>query len=184
MAVATDPGGDLLVEDQFRVLMPAVRERHHEDVRRAQPAAPRVQERSRRAKVHLGFLAGGRVHSHYRLLRGRAQTVNEAADRGVAAAIAALPQPVEDRHHLDPLRQELLYHRLKWLHGGRGAGQRRWWTQHRGQRRDVRDLPVAIQIAGRPRQLAVLAHRLAGEVQVLRDLPLALTKPEPMDEIT
>ena len=51
--VQRQPGGDLLVKNQFGVLMPTVAQRSHKGIGRAQPTTDRVEQPADAAKVNL-----------------------------------------------------------------------------------------------------------------------------------
>src|SRR5262249_6942443 len=161
---------------QLRVLMAAVAEGHHEDVGRPQAATARVEEGAGRTEIDLSFLSRGGVDADHRLVGGWAKMADEAAGRGKDSGGTPLPVPAEDGHHFDVLRQELLDDRLV----GPDRGWRTWkdwgWPEKSVESGDVRQFARGIEMAGRLGQLPVLAHRLAGNMQVLRDPPLALAK--------
>lgn len=58
-AVQSPPGRARLVEDEFGVLVPAARQRHHEHPRPTELVSVGVEELTGRAKVHLGLLPRG-----------------------------------------------------------------------------------------------------------------------------
>jgi hypothetical protein len=118
VAVAGQPGADLLVEDELGVLMTAVAERHDEDPGATRPAADRVEQRPRAAEIHLRFFARSGVHPHHRVRSRWLERVHEAADRRIAARIAAFTEPIEDGHLLYARGEQLLHLGAVRLDGG------------------------------------------------------------------
>jgi len=70
MAVAGEPGGNILAPDQLGVLMPAEAERHDKDPGLAQLAGVGVEEPRTGAEVDLSGFTGGEVQAHGGLERG------------------------------------------------------------------------------------------------------------------
>ena len=90
VAMAGEPGGDILAPDELGVLMPAEAQRHDEDPGLAQLAGVGVEEARAGAEVDLGGFAGGEVQTHRGLERGRLVGLQKPADGRVAAAEAVL----------------------------------------------------------------------------------------------
>jgi hypothetical protein len=80
VAVAGQPGADLLVEDQLGVLMAAIAERHHEHPRASGAAADRIEQRASTDEIHLRLLARRGVHADDGVGSGRLERAHEAAD--------------------------------------------------------------------------------------------------------
>ncbi len=108
--VELQPGRHALIEDELHVLIAAPGQRHHEGPGAAQLARLGIDHAPRVAEVHLRLLARLALHPHRRLWARRRQVVQEAVDRGQAAAVAPLPQSLPDRRPLDPLRVQLADH--------------------------------------------------------------------------
>jgi hypothetical protein len=105
------PGRDPLVEDELRVLMPAVRQRHDKDVGHAQALVAGVDELAGGAEVHLRLLPGPDMHPHRHVRSPGPQLGDEPAHRCVAAAVAVVgAQPVVDRHRLHASVQQVFDH--------------------------------------------------------------------------
>lgn len=110
--MAAEPGRDLLIEHERRVLVAAVGEGHHEDP--CLPGFPRlrVDHLSRRTEVHLGLLARADLDPHKRGRRSPFDGNHIPAERRIAPLITVVvSQSLKDRHHLHALLPELLDHR-------------------------------------------------------------------------
>jgi hypothetical protein len=90
VAMAGEPGGDILAPDELGVLMPAQAERHDEDPGLAQLIGVGVEDARTGAEVDLSGFAGGEVQAHRGLERCGLVGLQEAADGRVAAAEAVL----------------------------------------------------------------------------------------------
>ena len=179
--VATQPGLDLLVEDQLGVLMTAARERHHEHPGLAQLVGLRVDHPARRAEVHLRLLARRRLEADERR-RPRLLQVQDVAAHGAVAAVVAvvLAQTLEHGLDLHPATAQLLDHRPVRRRLERLTRQRRLGhhlgqqpVEVTGRREGACEQPLALG------QLAVLGHGLAGDAEVACDLSVLLAGSEP-----
>ena len=79
-AMQTDPGGDLLIEDELGILVPAEGQRGNENVGGAGTAALGIVQLADGAEIDLRFLAGGRMHPHHGLRFGGTELMDKAPD--------------------------------------------------------------------------------------------------------
>lgn len=123
------------------------------------------------------------MHTHDRLGPGWLDRAHEAADGRVAATVSQLAEAIEDGHHLDAISQQLLDLRAIRL-DRRWRTRRLWWrSEPRAQLRRLWQWLRRIQVAGF-RQLGVFLDGHARQAEVVRDLPLADTSTQAMDQFT
>ena len=173
--MAAQPGLDLLVPDEFDVLVTAPGEGHDEGPGLV-PLAFLVQHLARVAKVHLGLLAGRRFDADGDFGAFGFLAADEAVDGGVAAGVAPFPQALVDGGDFDPSSAQgenqvtVGFHRggvLRWGAVGPGLAQQagQFFLGRQG----------LVQQALFPRPGVVAPHRLAVEAQRAGDGPFALS---------
>jgi len=178
-AVQPQPGVHRLVEHQLGVLMPAARERHHEDPRPPHPAAVGIEEQAGEAEVHLRLRAGVDLQPQRAAGLGRAQPPQEALDRGVAAVEAVLiKEQLPDRLALDAAVVQGLHPLTKRLDErvlmrGAVAGRR---LEQGGQGGRVRQGSLQQPLSRGP--LPVPGDRIAPDAEVAGDAPVGLAELE------
>src|SRR5579871_2644303 len=107
--MAQQPRLHALIPDDLGILVPAPREHHREDLTLAPPARLRIEHPPGVAKIDLCLTAGGHLHPHKRLHRGRLQMGHQAAHRAVGPTtwthyVDPLRGPTTWTHYVDPLR--------------------------------------------------------------------------------
>jgi hypothetical protein len=134
--VESHPPVHRLVEHELGVLMPAARQRHHEDPGPADSAVLGIEELAAEAEVHLRLCARVDLQAQRGPGQRRGQPAQEALDRGVAAGeVVLLGEELPDRWAFDAAVVQglhLLPKRLdqRWL-VHRALGGR--WLEQRGQ---------------------------------------------------
>ena len=160
-AVTSQPGGDLLVDDDLGVGVTRPRQRHHEDPRAQHLTGARVEDLRTLAEVDLRGLAGVELKDRRHLWVSGLQACEETAHRGVRTgeAVAAY-QRVVDRGALDtltPPTRDPLPMRFR-QRGNRGLRAHRAQVDGKlavaGQRRGAVEPAVRLGGATKPRHFA------------------------------
>jgi hypothetical protein len=173
--VQSDPGGNLLVEDQLSILMTAVAQGRNKRIGGAQAIRGRVIQLPHRAEVHLGLLARRGVHPHHHPWLDWSKTVDIAADGGIAPVEAVVvPQALKDGHHLHLLIEELLDDLGVGFDRRGGPRRLRRIPQSRRNRTVLRHGRARLQEAPLLGQFMVTVHGNPRNPQVPGDTPLAL----------
>jgi hypothetical protein len=126
MAMELNPGGEGLVTHKLHILMPAIRQGHHQGPGLAERPGARVEHAARIAKIHLGFATRLAFHPHRRQQAMRLKPVEKAVDRGQGPRIAALAQPLPASGARHALGVEVRHHLAVGFHRGHCL---RWWGQ-------------------------------------------------------
>ena len=185
-AMQPQPGLDRLVEDELGVLMPAARQRHHEDPGAAHAAALEIEELAGVAEVHLRLLAGRDFEPQRGAAPSGRQPSQEALHRRVAAGEVMLldeelpdglafdPTLVQGEHALAPGLDPRLLMR-------RALGRRR--RQQAGERGRVRER-AAVQDAVAARPHAIPRDGVATDAEIPGDPAIGLAQLQPAENLT
>jgi hypothetical protein len=90
MAMELNPRRQDLSEDTLHILMPAIRQDHHEGPGLAERPGDGITQAARIAKIHLGFAAGLAFHPYGGRRARRLAAVEKAIERGQSSRVATL----------------------------------------------------------------------------------------------
>lgn len=90
MAMARNPRRQDLIEDTLHLLMPALRQDHHERPGLAARPGDGIVPAARLATIHLGFAAERTVHPYGGRRAMRLESVENAIERRQSSRVAAL----------------------------------------------------------------------------------------------